>query len=41
VVGSVTVSGLPQRDDHNLVVEALCAMLGRDFAALQLEPEQA
>jgi uncharacterized protein (UPF0303 family) len=40
IVGSVTVSGLPQRDDHNLVVEALCAMLGRDFAALRLEPEQ-
>ncbi len=39
VVGSVTVSGLPQRDDHNLVVEALCAMLGRDFAVLKLEPE--
>ena len=36
IVGSVTVSGLPQRDDHNLVVEALCAMLGRDFAALRL-----
>src|SRR5580698_5754451 len=41
VVGSVTVSGLPQRDDHNLVVEALCAMLGQDFRALRLEPEQA
>jgi uncharacterized protein (UPF0303 family) len=41
VVGSVTVSGLPQRDDHNLVVEALCAILGRDFAALRLEPEPA
>ena len=41
VVGSVTVSGLPQRDDHNLVVEALCAHLGRDFAALRLEPENA
>ena len=40
VVGSATVSGLPQRDDHNLVVEALCAMLGRDFLALRLEPEQ-
>ncbi len=39
VVGSVTVSGLPQRDDHNLVVEALCLMLGKDFAALRLEPE--
>lgn len=40
IVGSITVSGLPQRDDHNLVVEALCTMLGRDFAALRLEPEQ-
>jgi uncharacterized protein (UPF0303 family) len=39
IVGSVTVSGLPQRDDHNLVVEALCALLGRDFAALRLDPE--
>lgn len=41
IVGSVTVSGLPQRDDHNLVVEALCALLGRDFAALRLAPEPA
>lgn len=41
IVGSVTVSGLPQRDDHNLVVEALCALLGRDFAALRLGPESA
>jgi len=41
IVGSVTVSGLPQRDDHNLVVEALCALLGRDFATLRLEPESA
>jgi uncharacterized protein (UPF0303 family) len=41
IVGSVTVSGLPQRDDHNLVVEALCALLGRDYAALRLEPESA
>jgi uncharacterized protein (UPF0303 family) len=40
VVGSVTVSGLPQRDDHNLVVEALCAILGRDYAALRLGPEE-
>lgn len=39
IVGSVTVSGLPQRDDHELVVEALCAMLGRDYAALKLGPE--
>jgi len=40
IVGSATVSGLPQRDDHNLVVEALCGMLGRDFASLRLEPEE-
>jgi uncharacterized protein (UPF0303 family) len=30
VIGSVTVSGLPQRADHELVVEALCGYLGRD-----------
>ncbi len=41
IVGSVTVSGLPQRDDLNLVVEALCALAGRDFAALRLGPEGA
>ncbi len=39
IVGSATVSGLPQRRDHELVVEALCAMLGKDYAMLRLNPE--
>ena len=39
IVGSVTVSGLPQRDDHELVVEALCGMLGRDYTTLRLVAE--
>ncbi len=36
VIGSITVSGLPQREDHEFVVEALCAELGRDYAELKL-----
>ena len=39
IVGCVTVSGLPQRADHELVVEALCAILGRDYAELKLGHE--
>jgi uncharacterized protein (UPF0303 family) len=36
VVGSITVSGLPQRADHELVVEMLCEELGREYAGLRL-----
>lgn len=39
IVGSVTVSGLPQRADHELVVEALCGLLGRDYGELKLAAE--
>ena len=38
VIGSVTVSGVPQRSDHELVVEALCVHLARDYAQLKLPP---
>jgi uncharacterized protein (UPF0303 family) len=40
IIGSVTVSGLPQRADHELVVEALCAQLGQDYLEFAL-PTQA
>lgn len=36
-IGAVTVSGLPQRDDHRLVVEALLVMMGKSSDGLQLE----
>ena len=35
-VGAVTVSGLPQRDDHSLVIEALAALCDVPLADLAL-----
>ncbi|MGB8316254.1 MAG: heme-degrading domain-containing protein [Aestuariivirga sp.] len=39
IVGTVTVSGIPQREDHNFVVEALCQFLGVEHAGVALQPE--
>ncbi|HTZ59361.1 MAG TPA: heme-degrading domain-containing protein [Acidobacteriaceae bacterium] len=37
VIGSLTVSGLPQRADHQLAVEALCKELEHPFDTLRLD----
>ena len=36
-IGAVTVSGLPQREDHAMVVQVLAQMLGADLSQLALE----
>ena len=38
VVGAVTVSGLHERDDHEVAVAAICEQLGLDKAAFALAP---
>jgi len=38
LIGAITVSGLHERDDHRVVVEAICAHLGADAKALGLPP---
>ncbi|MGL4491135.1 MAG: heme-degrading domain-containing protein [Rhizobiaceae bacterium] len=37
IIGCITVSGLPQRDDHRVVVEAIARHLGMDLAGLALD----
>lgn len=39
VIGSLTISGLVQRADHELAVEALCLYLGRNYHELKLPEE--
>jgi uncharacterized protein (UPF0303 family) len=39
IIGAITVSGLPQRDDHNLVVEVLAGHLGLALEEVALGPE--
>lgn len=38
-IGSITTSGLTERADHEIVVEALCAELGQDYSRLRLAVE--
>jgi uncharacterized protein (UPF0303 family) len=35
-IGALTVSGLPQREDHQLAVEAIAGLQGKDFTQLRL-----
>lgn len=39
VIGAITVSGLPQREDHNLVIDVLAAFLHKPTDGLALGPE--
>ena len=39
IIGTITVSGVPGRDDHGFVVAAIAAHLGLDGATLALGPE--
>lgn len=38
VIGAVTVSGLPERNDHEVVVGAICDHLGVDRTLFALQP---
>ena len=41
IVGTVTVSGVPQREDHNFVAECLAEFLKVDYVQIALQPESA
>ncbi|MET0410310.1 MAG: heme-degrading domain-containing protein [Polyangiaceae bacterium] len=38
MLGTITVSGLPERDDHELVVRAIAEHIGIDPASVALDP---
>lgn len=40
VIGAITVSGVPQRQDHEFVVELLARYLNTEYAMLALGPER-
>ncbi len=40
IIGVIAVSGLPERQDHGVIVDALCDHLGLDRKALALPPEE-
>jgi uncharacterized protein (UPF0303 family) len=37
MIGAISVSGLPQREDHKIVVEVLAEFLDKSFEGLQLD----
>lgn len=39
MIGAVVVSGLPERQDHEVAIAAICAHLGRDMGAYALSAE--
>lgn len=40
IIGAVTISGLPQRQDHEFVAGAIAALLKIEYAPLALGPEE-